>query len=137
MFFIVGLYLLDSLDFKFKIRPDLAINELTESLFIQVTNSRHKDVIVGVIYKPPNIDVEQFNDNLEHLLKTLTKERRPCYLLGDYNINLLKQDKHLPTKRFIDTILAYGFYPLINKPTRITSQSITLIDNILTNVHNL
>ena len=60
-----------------------------------------------------------------------------CYLLDDYNINLLKQDKHLPTKHFLDTVLAYGFYPLINQPTRITTQSVTSIDNILTNVHDL
>jgi hypothetical protein len=81
--------------------------------------------------------VEKFNDNLELLLKTLAKEHRPCYLLGDYNVNLLKQDKHLPTRRFLDTILSYGFYPLNSKPTRITTQSITLFDNILTNVHDL
>ena len=56
--------------------------------------------------------------------------------MGDYNINLLKLDAHQPTKRFLDTLLTYGFFPLINKPTRITSQSVTLIDNILTNVHD-
>jgi len=28
----------------------------------------------------------------------------------------------------------YGFYPLINKPTRITTESVTLTDNIFTNV---
>ena len=65
----------------------------------------------------------------------ITKERRPCYLLGDYNINLLKHDKHLPTHIFLDTLLASGFYPLINKPTRITEFTATLIDNIFTNVH--
>ena len=32
--------------------------------------------------------------------------------------------------------MASGFYPLINKPTRITDSSATLIDNIFTNVHN-
>jgi hypothetical protein len=31
--------------------------------------------------------------------------------------------------------MAFGFYPLINKRTRITSDSATLIDNIFTNVH--
>ena len=57
--------------------------------------------------------------------------------MGDYNINLLKHNVHLPTKNFLDTLLTYGFYPLINKPTRITTKSVTLIDNILTNVHDL
>ena len=42
----------------------------------------------------------------------------------------------MPTKHFLNTLLTYGFYPLINKPTRITTDSTTLIDNILTNVHD-
>jgi len=74
---------------------------------------------------------------LEQTLKIITKEHRPCYLLGDYNINLLKQNVHLPTKQFLDTLLSYGFYPLINKPTRITTETTTLIDNILTNIHDI
>ena len=71
------------------------------------------------------------------MFQKVSKERRPCYLMGDFNVNLLKQDRHPPTKHFLDTLLGHGFYPLINKPTRITTESVTLIDNILTNVHDL
>jgi len=133
----VALYIQNQIELKYKIRPDLNIDDICDSLFIQITNNKLKNIIIGVIYKPPDIDVNKFTENLEQTLKTITKERRPCYLMGDYNINLLKHNMHLPTTNFLDTLLTYGFYPLINKPTRITTQSVTLIDNILTNVHNL
>jgi hypothetical protein len=116
--------------------PDLSIDDISVSLFIQITNTKIKNIIVGVIYKPPDMDVKRFNENLEKTLKIITRERRPCYLMGDLNINLLKQHVHSPTKHFLDTLLAHGFFPLINKPTRITTESVTLIDNIFTNVHD-
>jgi hypothetical protein len=133
----VSLYIQNTLNLKHKLRPDLSIDDGTDSLFIQLKNDKLKNMIIGVIYKPPDADVIKFNENLEQFLKLISKEHKPCYLLGDYNINLLKQDKHLPTKHFLDTLLTYGFYPLINRPTRITTNSTTLIDNILTNVHDV
>ena len=133
----VALYLQDTIDIKYKLRPDLSIDDISDSLFIQITNTKSKNVIIGVVYKPPDVDVIKFNENLEKTLKILTKERRPCYIMGDFNINLLKQNIHSPTKKFLDTLLSHGFFPLINKPTRITTESVTLIDNILTNVHDL
>lgn len=93
-------------------------------------------MIIGIIYKPPDIDVNKFNQSLESTLEIITKERRPCYLMGDFNINLLKHNVHTPTKVFLETMLTHGFFPLINKPTRITSESVSLIDNIFTNIHD-
>jgi len=109
---------------------------VVNSIFIQIKN-KGKDLVVGVIYKPPDIDVAKFNEKIEEILKTLAKEHRPCYLMGDFNINLLRHDKHIPTKHFLETLLAYGFYPLINIPTRLTTESATPIDNIFTNVHDI
>lgn len=133
----VGLYIQDLLQLKYKIRSDLSNDAFPESLFIQVTEKKRKDTIIGVIYKPPDIDVDKYTESFEQLLTTISKEHRQCYILGDYNINLLKHLTHSPTKSFLDTLFAYGFYPLINKPTRITTYSTTLIDNIITNVHDL
>ena len=52
--------------------------------------------------------------------------------MGDYNINLL-YDADNSVHNFMNTVLSHSFYPTIDKPTRITAQSATLIDNILTN----
>ena len=66
---------------------------------------------------------------------TLLLRRRSSviYIMGDFNLNLLNSCDHLPTDDFLNTFYAYGFRPLIDKPTRITTHTPTLIDNILTN----
>jgi hypothetical protein len=130
----------NQLNLKYKIRSDLITIDIQcfESLFIQLDgrDSKTKDIIIGVVYKPPNTDLDVFNTQFGEVLNVLAKEKKPCYILGDYNINLLKFQTHLPIGDFINTILSNGFYQLIDKPTRITLNSATLIDNILTNVHS-
>ena len=45
----------------------------------------------------------------------------------------MKFDDDINTGNFIDLLSSYGFRPLILQPTRVTSQSATLIDNIYIN----
>jgi hypothetical protein len=56
--------------------------------------------------------------------------------MGDYNIDLLKSDLHLPTSEFLDTNLHHTLLPTINKPTCVTNTTATIIDNIFTNFLN-
>ena len=53
--------------------------------------------------------------------------------MGDYNINLLNVDSHSLTADFNDTMYSSGLVPLITRPTRVTENSATLIDNMFTN----
>ena len=46
---------------------------------------------------------------------------------------MLKHETNANTKQFLDIMYSLGLYPLIDKPTRITDSSTTLIDNIFTN----
>ena len=61
-------------------------------------------------------------------------EKAECLLVGDFNVNLLNHDCHNDTDQFINTMYSYSFLHLITIPTRYTSTSATLIDNIMTNV---
>ena len=80
------------------------------------------------------MDLEDFNEcYLNILLEKLSKENKTVFLLGDFNIDLLKYDKHNSTNEFLDTLSSNYFLPLILLPTRITVSSKTLIDNIFTN----
>ena len=60
-------------------------------------------------------------------------ENKICYLLGDYNINILNDSSHVHTAQFVDMMSSSGFLPLITRPSRVTATSATLIDNIFTN----
>ena len=56
-----------------------------------------------------------------------------CALLGDFNVDISKYGTHSDTELFYDLISANSFRPLILQPTRVTSNSATLIDNIFIN----
>ena len=56
-----------------------------------------------------------------------------CYIMGYFNLDLLNTDLHSDTNEFINALFSHFLYLLISKPTRLTSHSGTLIDNIFTN----
>ena len=52
------------------------------------TFEKYKNIIISVIYRPPDTDLRLFNENMESLLSYLKNENKLCYWMGDYNINL-------------------------------------------------
>ena len=71
--------------------------------------------------------------NLNQILEILSKEHKQVFLLGDFNINLLNYNDHQPTNDFLESLASNSFIPYMLHPTRITSHSKTLIDNIFSN----
>ena len=67
------------------------------------------------------------------LLEKLNKEDKLCFLMGDFNIDLIKMDSKLHSSQFYNTMCSYFFSPLILQPTRVTEKSRTFIDNIFFN----
>ena len=122
---------------SYKCRNDLNIykkNEL-ESTFIEIVNPKKSNIIVGVIYRHPSMDLTDFNCNyLNKLLENISKEQKSIFLLRDFNVNLLNYNEHNQTNEFSDSLASNSFTPLILQPTRITRDSNTLIDNIFSNV---
>ena len=108
------------------------------SLFVEICIPNNKNILIGVIYRPPNGNPEEFLDKFSESLSSLTRANKPyCYLTGDFNLDLLKHETHSITAQFVEVIFSYGLVPLITKPTRITAHSATLIDNIFTNNTNV
>ena len=48
------------------------------------------------------------------------------------SIDLLQHETHDCVRQFLDLMYSIGLYPLITKPTRISQNTATLIDNIFT-----
>ena len=121
---------------SYKPRLDLNIyksNEL-ESTFIEILNPK-KLILLCFIYKHPSMDLNDFNTNyLNNLLDKVSKEQKSVFLLGDFNVNLLNYNDHNPTNEFLDSLASNSFVPYILQPTRLTSHSKTLIDNIFSNI---
>ena len=133
----VGTLLYIANHLSYKCRNDLNIykkNEL-ESTFIEIVNPKKSNIIVGVIYRHPSMDLTDFNCNyLNKLLENISKEQKSVFLLGDFNVNLLNYNEHNKTNEFLDSLASTSFIPLILQPIRITGHSSTLIDIIFSNV---
>ena len=78
------------------------------------------------------MDFTDFNCNYK-LLENISKEQKSILLIGDFSVNLLNYNEHNQTNEFLDSHTSNSFIPLILQPTRITSNSTTLIDNIFSN----
>jgi hypothetical protein len=118
-------------------RQDICISEsYLESVFIEVSKENcglSKDCIIGVLYRPPNTDVNHFTEKMNELLIALKTENKIVYIMGDFNLNVLGIENHLPTSDFMEMMYSFGLFPVISRPTRVTANSVTLIDNIFTN----
>ena len=53
--------------------------------------------------------------------------------MGDVNIYLLDHNLSPPVENFINQMISKNFLPIINRPTRVTPHSCSLIDNIFCN----
>ena len=81
------------------------------------------------------MDLTDFNCSyLNKLLEYTSKEQKSVFLLGDFIVNPLNYNEHDQTIEFLDSVASNSFMTLILQPTRITSHSNTLIDNIFSNV---
>ena len=74
------------------------INDYFESLFVKITNNGMAFVI-GLVYRPPNSNVVQLTETLNDLLTEVS--HMPCYIMGDYNIDLVKHELRQPTEKFL------------------------------------
>ena len=75
------------------------------------------------------MNINEFSDDyLNELLDKLSKENKTMFFLGDFNINLLNYDIHPPTNEFLDSLSSHYFLPHILQPSRVTTNSRTLID---------
>ena len=131
----VSLYLQNNITFKR--RPDLdRFDGNIEMISVEIdrfTFSSTKNIIVSVIYRPPNTSINYFNELISPLLNSIHSEGKLAYLCGDFNIDLLKSQTHTPTDEFINLMYSSGLFPLISRPTRVTNNQYSLIDNIFTN----
>ena len=124
------------------IRKSLSYNHKTsfcrniESIFIEIFLSKIKPILVGVLYRPP--DKSDFIEYLNNSLKESNiYDTQECYLVGDFNVNLLSGNKMILEKQYsdsyiqappivknyIDLCLSHSLHQLIMEPTRATEHT--------------
>ena len=117
-----------------KVRNDLkmCMNKNLESIFVEIINTNNKDIVVGCVYCHPSMDSNEFNKHFFSILneKLLLEKNKEITLMGDFNINLLRNNKDHNSTNFQDQIYICSLIPRITSPARLSLHSKTLIDKI-------
>ena len=85
-------------------------------------------------YTPPRGAIKGLNSFLENVFKKANTDNKLCFVAGGCNLNCLDYNKNLEIRTFYNQISAHGCIPLITRPNGVTSETVSLIDNIFTNV---
>ena len=78
------------------------------------------------------MDLSKFNnDYLNSLSEKLLREKNKHFILmGDFDVDLLKYTTDTNTAQFSNQMYSSSLLPQITSPSRISTKSKTLIDNI-------
>jgi len=134
----VGIYIKTGLNFT----PDPVLSvfheRIYESLVGTVDLGKNKKILVGSAYRPgtPYISNqnELFFDLFANQIDNLSTKKCPVFVMGDFNIDLLRYGHDSAASEYIDLLFSSGFIQTIIMPTRCSNFSATLIDHCLTNL---
>ena len=126
------IFLLESLSYK--VRDDLAVNSSAiECLCVEVFNKNSKIIVLNLAYRPPNGDPNEIENHFKNILSKREITNKELVLVGDFNINVLDFNESKMVQNFVNLMFRHGLIPTINKPTRVTRNTATAIDHIITN----
>ena len=89
---------------------------------------------LDIVYRHPHMQTaNQFLEDFSKCLDSLNKDSKYDYILGDSNTTLeVEKSVHL-SMRYLNMLISYDAFPLITKPTRVTENSSSIIDHIISN----
>ena len=120
--------------FQCKVLKDfsLSLDNCLECLTVELCVPGKKNIRICVAYRQPGTNIDDFIETIVKVFDNSCNSKM-CYLCGDINIDLLKYENHKGTRDFLNALFSLGMFPLIDRPSRITEYSATLIDNIFSN----
>lgn len=127
----VAIYVDSTLNYKVVDGMTTVIDTLVECLTVEICMGKSKNILISCIYRAPDSSIEVFKDWVEDMYTS--NNQKILFICGDTNIDLLKSSNHKMTEEFINTMYSIGLHPNITRPSRVTTHSATLIDNIFTN----
>ena len=121
-----------------------------ENIFLDILLPKTKPFSVGILYRPPN--QYKFIEDLCDNFSKLCPESTDLFILGDMNINILSQGNNILNnnktclsvsspvesmqKKYKEFCSTFSLLQIVDSPTRITNNTSTLIDHILTNARD-
>ena len=122
------------------INQDLTVNSINvniprisqvEDLWVTVQCRKLPSIIIGTIYRHPHAPVASY-DYISDVIKEILLKDKPTFIFGDVNDDLLK-----PNAKLNNVIRDTKLHQIVDRPTRITENSSTLLDILITNNPNM
>uniref|UniRef100_A0A3Q3BKX6 Reverse transcriptase domain-containing protein n=1 Tax=Kryptolebias marmoratus TaxID=37003 RepID=A0A3Q3BKX6_KRYMA len=131
-----GVALLVNKEIKCKIihKMSWTIDNIMEIITIEIINKISKNIIISCVYRSPESNIDFFTDKIINVFERSCNKN--IVLCGDFNIDLANKTDSNHIVTFINSMHSLNLYPMISRPTRITSHNATVIDNIFTNITN-
>ena len=109
----VSLYVKKSIYYKVRTKLAFQTNDF-ESLVIEFDKnifSSKKNIIVCIFYRSPNSSLKLFNEKLDNILDIIHREKKYCYIIGDFNVNCISDfsDVTLYSQQFINMFLSHYY----------------------------
>ena len=127
-------YVLDKYTCKLMDTSRFTSSKMWECLSLSISdNILQGNLQINNIYRPgrsnSNATVRNFLKEYEQLLTDVNPEILNVLNTGDMNIDLLQLAQREVFQEYFDALICHSFRPLVNLPTRFTSDSCTLIDH--------
>ena len=106
-----------------------------QALWLEVIVPKKKNIFCCILYRQHN-NPDRFLKYIDNKLEFYTSKGNPVFVLTDSNIYLLQTNSCNYAHEFLLSLQSCSMLPTIDKPTRIYSDSATLIDNIFVNNFN-
>lgn len=101
-----------------------------ENLWIEVNIPKSKSILIGTYYRPPNQSLdfmESFKENMERAVC----ENKELLITGDFNCDMATTRPSSEAKKLKRLLRSFQLTQLIDRPTRVTDSSSTLLDLVV------
>ncbi len=101
-----------------------------EDVWITIQLRKLPSVIIGCLYRHPKASCESF-EYIQDILRSMCLRKKTFYLLGDLN-----DDYSCTNSKLRNIVATSRLSQIVTTPTRVTTNSTTLLDVIITNSPN-
>ena len=104
-------------------------SEDCEDVWIKVTTRDNNSLIIGSVYRHPRHDIIKCQEAFINIIRELEPKQK-FIILGDFNIEYNAYNSSPRISSYFNQVCNYGCCQIIDKPTRLTKNTQTIIDHI-------
>ena len=112
-------------------RVDLEQQFPGECILLEILLPKAKGILFGTFYRPPS--QTDFMNPFRDVLESASAKNKELVVTGDFNCDFLVKSCSKETKELKETFRNFGLTQLIDKSTRSTEESSTLLDLFASN----